>query len=350
MKEEIKILDYLPEHQPFFEHLFKNWFEPQFGMELEPLDKFLLTDPQKAILQGGGSILIGLVNNQPAGTVALRKLDDFEYELIKMIVDEKFRGLGLGKALIEAAIQSARNSGAKRLVLYSHSSLQAAIHLYQKFGFVQIPLEQGTYHPSRCDTKMGFEFDKITVICAGREYASLISSIGRQSFEEAFASHFNKKEDLQNYLDHTYDPLHIEASISKQNNVFFLALLNGEAIGFIKLKKQSLNIHAEHSRQMELQKIYVLRKFHGRGVADELMRKALLMAIEIGTTLIWLDVMIGNERAFRFYIKNGFSRIGHHEFRIGSQVFKYHVMAKRVENLLAQFPSNEKELRQKYQA
>ncbi len=347
MKEEIKILDYLPEHQPFFEHIFKSWFCRQFGMELEPLDRFMLTDPQKAILQGGGTIFIGLLNNQTAGTVALRKRDDFEYELIKMIVDEKYRGMGLGKALVKAAIEKARTNGARRLVLYSHSSLQSAIHLYQKFGFVHVPLEQGTYHPSRCDTKMVIEFDQLTVIRAGRENASLISDIGRQSFEEAFHLHFDKQEDLLNYLDYTFNPVHLGDSLSKSNNVFFLAFLHGEAAGFIKLKKISPNKLVEDSRQMELQKIYVLKKFHGLGVSDSLMRKALDMAKEINAAIIWLDVMIGNERAFRFYIKYGFSRIGHHEFRIGSQVFKYHVMAKPIENKWVLFASDEKELRQK---
>src|SRR4249920_2997364 len=115
MNGEIKILDYLPEHQPFFERLFENWFRKNFGMEPEPVDQFLLRDPEKAILNGGGTIFIGLIDNQPAGTVALRKLGDDVYELIKMVVDEKFRGMGLGRALVKAAVEKARLNGAHRL-------------------------------------------------------------------------------------------------------------------------------------------------------------------------------------------------------------------------------------------
>lgn len=328
MKHVIKILDYLPEHQPFFERLFENWFRRNFGMEPEPVDQLMLREPEKSILQGGGTILIGLLNNEPAGTVGLRKRDIGEYELIKMVVDEKFRGMGLGSALVRAAVEKAILNGAYRLVLYTHSSLKTAIHLYHQFGFSKIPLEQGTYHSSRCDTKMEMVFNKITVIRAAGEDASLISKIGRKSFEEAFATHFNRQEDLLNYLDHTYNPSHIEDSLTKANNVFFLAFLDGEAAGFVKLKKQSFNKHAESKKQMELQKIYVLKKFHGRDIAASLMQKAFNLAIEIDTNTIWLDVMMGNERALRFYTKSGFSRIGHHEFRIGSQVFKYHVMSK----------------------
>lgn len=347
MKAEIDIRDYLPEHQPFFEQLFENWFRKNFGMEPEPVDKFLLREPEKAILQGGGAIFIGLMNNQPVGTVGLRKRDDGEYELIKMVVAEKYQGMGLGRELVKAAIEKARSFGARRLVLYSHSSLKTAFHLYHQFGFYQIPLEQGTYHHSRCDTKMELVFDKITVVRAGRENTQLITRIGRQSFEEAFQLHFDNQEDLLNYLEHTYNPAHVEDSITKPNNVFFLAFLNGEAAGFIKLKKIFPNKLIENSRPMELQKIYVLKKFHGLGVADSLMREALKMAKEISAALIWLDVMIGNERALRFYIKYGFSRIGHHEFRIGSQVFKYHVLAKPIEKESVLFASDEQGLRQK---
>ena len=345
MKHEIKILDYLPEHQPFFERLFENWFRKSFGMEPEPVDQFLLREPEKAILQRGGTILIGLLNNEPAGTIGLRKRDNSEYELIKMVVDEKFRGMGLGRALVKAAVEKARLSGAHRLVLYTHSSLQTAIHLYHQIGFSKIPLEQGTYHSSRCDTKMEMVFNKITVTRATGEDASLISMIGRKSFGEAFTSHFNRQEDLLNYLDHTYNPSHIGDSLAKANNVFFLAFLDGEAAGFVKLKKQSLNKHDESRKQMELQKIYVLKKFHGRGIAASLMRKAFDLAIEIDTNLVWLDVMMGNERAFRFYTKNGFSPIGYHEFRIGSQVFKYHVMAKPIGKKPALVAADEQEMR-----
>ena len=41
---------------------------------------------------------------------------------------------------------------------------------------------------------------------------------------------------------------------------------------------------------------------------------------------IWLDTHISNEKAIRFYEKNGFKKIGNYFFTIGTQTFEYYVM------------------------
>src|ERR1700716_904 len=64
-RKEIKILDYQSEHQPYFEQLNRNWIEKYF--RLEPIDKFVLMEPEKAILQKGGAILMVTFNNEIAG-------------------------------------------------------------------------------------------------------------------------------------------------------------------------------------------------------------------------------------------------------------------------------------------
>src|SRR5262249_28224293 len=147
-------------------------------------------------------------------------------------------------------------------------------------------------------------------------HAPLISQIGRVSFSEAFAQHFQVKEDLMNYLDHTYNSARISASIGKPNNAFFIAYNNASPVGFIKLKKRSHHNFFPEEGQSEIQKIYLLSSFHGSGASDRLMRAALEMAESINSKLVWLDVIIENERAIRFYQKYGFIRAGHHEFRI----------------------------------
>jgi hypothetical protein len=55
---------------------------------LEPIDKFVLMEPEKAILRRGGAILMASLKNEIAGTVALKKVDDTTYEFTKMAVDE----------------------------------------------------------------------------------------------------------------------------------------------------------------------------------------------------------------------------------------------------------------------
>jgi len=321
-RNDIKILDYRPEHQPHFERLNRQWIEKYFW--LEPIDKFVLMEPEKAILQRGGRILMAALGEEIVGTAALKKVDDNTYELTKMAVEEKLQGKGLGKALIKAAIEKSRLLGAQRLILYSQTSLKPAIHLYEKTGFREVELEKGVY--SRSDIKMELKLDQIKIIRAYPSDANTISMIGMKSFHDAFMPTFNRYEDLAEYLDYTYEVEKIAASIKKSNNVFFIALYNNQAVGFAKVKKQSPNKQISDTRQMELQKIYVLKEYHGSGVAQSLMHAVIQLAKVVRPDSIWLDVYVGNTRGIHFYEKTGFEKFGKHSFKIGTQLFHYDLM------------------------
>jgi ribosomal protein S18 acetylase RimI-like enzyme len=154
------IQEYEPVHQPFFEGLYRDWFTGHFRATPEPKDEFVLQEPEKAILEHGGAILVAMQEDRPAGTVALKKADSYTFELTKMAVSEEFRGNGLGKELVRAAIGKAASLGAKRIILYSHKSLDAALHIYRKLGFAEVPLEPGTYSHFRCNVKMELWLDE----------------------------------------------------------------------------------------------------------------------------------------------------------------------------------------------
>jgi ribosomal protein S18 acetylase RimI-like enzyme len=99
----------------------------------------------------GGAILMASLQNEIAGTVALKFVEPGVYEFTKMAVDEKFRSKKVGQALSDAAIDKARKLGARKIILYSNTKLGPAIALYRKIGFKEIPLD-GPY--KRSDIKM----------------------------------------------------------------------------------------------------------------------------------------------------------------------------------------------------
>jgi ribosomal protein S18 acetylase RimI-like enzyme len=107
----------------------------------------VLGNPQKHILDKGGSIFMASSNEEIAGTVALKFVEPGVYEFTKMAVDEKFRGLKIGLILSEAAIVKAKQQGADKIILYSNTILAPAISLYRKLGFKEIPLD-GVYERS----------------------------------------------------------------------------------------------------------------------------------------------------------------------------------------------------------
>lgn len=132
----LQIIDYRPEHQPWFEKFNREWIEEFFT--LEPLDINVLQNPDTYILKKGGAILMASVDKEIAGTVGLRYLEPGIFEFTKMAVDRKFRGLKIGQALSEAAIEKAKQLGAKKIILYSNTRQVPAIALYRKLGFIEI--------------------------------------------------------------------------------------------------------------------------------------------------------------------------------------------------------------------
>jgi len=145
----LEIIDYQPEHQPWFEKFNRHWIERYFWME--PIDFEVLQHPDEHIIKKGGTIFMGSYNKEIAGTAAVKLVEPGTYEFTKMAVDEKFQGKKIGKAIAEAAIKWSKDSGAKRIILYSNTKLETAIAMYRKLGFKEIPLD-GPY--KRSDIKM----------------------------------------------------------------------------------------------------------------------------------------------------------------------------------------------------
>ena len=151
----IKIVDYRKEHQPYFERFNRQWIEEWFVME--PVDEWVVTNPDKAILEPGGAILMAEYDGIVAGTVGLRKVDEVTYEFTKMAVDPAFRRKGIAEAISHASFTKAKQLGAKKVILYSNTKNAAAIKLYEKLGFRHLPVENDVY--ARANVKMEINID-----------------------------------------------------------------------------------------------------------------------------------------------------------------------------------------------
>src|SRR6476646_7501154 len=152
---EIRIVDYRPWHQPYFEKFNRAWIEELF--EMEPVDEWVLTNPGKAILEPGGAILMAEYDGIVAGTVGLRKVDEYSYEFTKMAVDQNFRRKGIAEAISYASFRKAKALGAKRVILYSNTKNAGAVKLYEKIGFRHVQVENDVY--KRANVKMVIDIE-----------------------------------------------------------------------------------------------------------------------------------------------------------------------------------------------
>lgn len=152
---DISIVDYLPEHRLRFKEINEQWITRLYVMEEEDIKT--VEDPEAYILKDGGKIYIALYKGHPVGTCAYLNMGDKVYEMIKFAVDEDYRGLKIGKILVEESVESIKQLGADKIILFSNRGGSAkAIEMYYKMGFQEIPLGNSEF--ARADIKMELVF------------------------------------------------------------------------------------------------------------------------------------------------------------------------------------------------
>ena len=153
-QDSFEIIPFSPALQPYFESINKAWVSQYFS--LEPFDLAQLENPEETIISKGGEIIFARIGDTIAGTVALIPSEEGVWEMIKMGVDPAFQGKGAGELLGKHILAIARQKGALKVRLYTHTKLEAAIKLYHRLGFVPCELECGAY--GRCNQKMEYTF------------------------------------------------------------------------------------------------------------------------------------------------------------------------------------------------
>jgi len=86
-----------------------------------------------------GGIILGKTGSDFVGCVAIRKINNSTAELKRMFVQTAFQGKGIGKILLEKAIEFAERSGYTRIRLDTLNYMLPAINLYKQYGFYEIP-------------------------------------------------------------------------------------------------------------------------------------------------------------------------------------------------------------------
>ena len=153
--------------------------------------------------------------------------------------------------------------------------------------------------------------------------ADLLSDLGRSTFVETFG-HLYRAQDLAAFLLN-HSPERWAAELADPAFLVCIAEEEGKAVGFAKLAPPSLPFEPR-GLSAELRQIYVLKPWHGRGIAQELMRWAIAEARAQGAVDLYLSVFIDNHRARRFYEGYGFERVGSYAFMVGNHADEDHVM------------------------
>jgi ribosomal protein S18 acetylase RimI-like enzyme len=150
----------------------------------------------------------------------------------------------------------------------------------------------------------------------GRDDLPRLQEISRRTFVETFAAD-NSPENMGHYLDEQLSLSQLGAELANEGSRFYFASLDGDVIGYLKLNTGQAQTEPLGDAAMEIERIYVLKEYHGRKVAQALYDHGLDVAKELNVEQVWLGVWEQNPRAIAFYRKNGFEEFGKHHFQLG---------------------------------
>jgi GNAT superfamily N-acetyltransferase len=150
----VEIISFEPGHAEAFRDLNLAWLKKYFRVEEK--DKQLLEECEHHIIGPGGAIFMAMDGNDAVGCFAFLKSGERIFELGKMAVDPAYQGRQIGQQLLSHAIRYARGQHWEKIILYSSTRLAPALHIYRKFGFLEVPLEHELPY-ARSDIKMELE-------------------------------------------------------------------------------------------------------------------------------------------------------------------------------------------------
>jgi len=144
-----------------------------------------------------------------------------------------------------------------------------------------------------------------------------LKGIGKRTFTETFSSD-NSEENITEYLDNGFSTEQLKTELIDKNAEFYFAELKGRVIGYLKVNSGQSQTEIKYKNYLEIERIYVLKEYHGKKVGQLLYEKAIKIAKSKNAEYVWLGVWEKNPRAIRFYEKNGFVAFDKHIFKLGN--------------------------------
>jgi GNAT superfamily N-acetyltransferase len=165
----------------------------------------------------------------------------------------------------------------------------------------------------------------ITYRDATRADAATLDRLFDTVFRDTFA-HLYRPEDLSIFLE-SFGVSDWEKQLDDPAFACRIAEADGEPTGYVKLGPLKLPVE-EDSHALLLDQLYILKPYHGVGIAHALMDWTLEEARRRGAARLYLTVYVENHRALRFYDRYGFEAVGRYDFMVGNHADEDVIMRK----------------------
>ena len=158
----------------------------------------------------------------------------------------------------------------------------------------------------------------------------IVTKVGNDTFYETWKD-VNTPADMAVYLKKAFDPNYIKEDLLNQSNTYLMALIEGAAIGYAKIRRDRTNEEFNGESAIEIERIYVFQKYQDQKVGKKLMDECLMIANAENYQWLWLGVNVDNHKAINFYKKYGFEIFGEKGFQLGDAIDTDYLMKKKLD-------------------
>lgn len=145
-----------------------------------------------------------------------------------------------------------------------------------------------------------------------------LCGLGRATFTEAFGTLYAAR-DLNAFLVKVFGADGLRAEHADPAYSFRIAEDAGRMVGYCKLGPPYLPAPADGRSKCELRQLYILKPWHGTGIAQTMMDWTLACGRAGGFQDMYLSVFSENRRAQKLYANYGFEKVGEFDFMVGEQ-------------------------------
>lgn len=145
-----------------------------------------------------------------------------------------------------------------------------------------------------------------------------LQKIGKKTFYETYISD-DSASDIEQYLSEKFSTEQLANELKNSATMFFFAEIEDEIIGYLKINIGKVQIKNNLNKAVEIERIYVNSNSQRKNAGKELLNKAIEIAKKHKIKNVWLSVWEENQKAIKFYEKNGFVAFDTHPFKMGQE-------------------------------
>jgi ribosomal protein S18 acetylase RimI-like enzyme len=157
--------------------------------------------------------------------------------------------------------------------------------------------------------------------------APRLRELGEITFRDTYTV-YNTPENMEKHVAKNFSLHQVETELRDSNNQYIVCENEQGLVAFVKLVKNHSTDGLTEENVVEIERIYVLKTFHGQQLGRKLIDFCTEWAKAQGFEVIWLGVWEHNQNALKFYEKMGYLRFGEHTFVLGDEVQTDYVMKK----------------------